>query len=87
MPFNDKWFATAIVDGGQTADDTTWQVFGSVGYRFNQRWSTQVGYRYMQIEKDFGDNDVTIDLSGHRGFIRGHQKRDQGRRARGRVDT
>ena len=64
VPFNDKWFATAFVDGGLTADNTTWQVFGSVGYRFDQRWSTQIGYRYMEIEKDFGDNDVSIDLSG-----------------------
>ena len=40
VPFNDKWFATAFVDGGLTADNTTWQVFSSVGYRFDERWST-----------------------------------------------
>ncbi len=64
VPFNEKWFATAFVDGGLTADNTTWQVFGSVGYRFDERWSTQLGYRHMTIEKDFGEGDVTIDLSG-----------------------
>jgi hypothetical protein len=39
-------------------------VFASVGYRFNPRWSTQVGWRYMEIQKDIGDLDTTLDLSG-----------------------
>jgi hypothetical protein len=39
-------------------------VFASVGYRFNPRWSTQVGWRYMDIQKDIGGLDTTLDLSG-----------------------
>ncbi len=65
LPLNESWFATAFADGGMTSSDTsTWQVFASVGYRFNPRWSTQVGWRYMDIQKDIGGLDTTIDLSG-----------------------
>jgi hypothetical protein len=65
FPFNESWFATAFFDGGMTSSDTsTWQAFGSVGYRFNDRWSTQVGWRYMDVQKDVGDLDVSLDLSG-----------------------
>jgi hypothetical protein len=55
LPLTESWFATAFADGGLTSSDTsTWQVFGSVGYRFNERWSTQLGWRYMDIEKELG---------------------------------
>jgi hypothetical protein len=65
VPFNDSWFATAFVDGGMTSSDTsTWQVFGSVGYRFNERWSTQLGWRHMDVQKEIGGLDVSVDLSG-----------------------
>jgi hypothetical protein len=65
LPLNESWFATAFADGGMTSSDTsTWQVFASVGYRFNPRWSTQVGWRYMDIQKDIGDLDTSLDLSG-----------------------
>lgn len=65
VPFNDKWFGTAFGDfGGTGNDDQTWQVFASVGYKFNERWSTQLGYRYMSVEKEIGGADTTIDLSG-----------------------
>ena len=36
----------------------------SVGYRFNERWSTQVGWRYMDVQKDIGGLDTSLDLSG-----------------------
>ena len=65
LPFNKSWFATAFADGGLTSDETnTWQVFGSVGYRFNERWSTQLGWRYMELEQEVGGQDVSIGLSG-----------------------
>ena len=65
LPLNESWFATAFADGGMTSSDTsTWQVFASVGYRFNPRWSTQVGWRYMDIQKDIGGLDTSLDLSG-----------------------
>jgi hypothetical protein len=65
FPFTESWFATAFFDGGMTSSDTsTWQAFGSVGYRFNERWSTQVGWRHMDVQKDVGDLDVSLGLSG-----------------------
>ena len=36
----------------------------SVGYRFNERWSTQVGWRYMDVQKDIGGLDTSLGLSG-----------------------
>lgn len=63
--FNDKWFATALGDmGGFAGDDSSWQLFGSVGYQFNPTWSVQGGWRYMDVEKDIEGRDVTIALNG-----------------------
>ena len=44
------------------SSDDTWQAFASVGYKFNDRWSTQPGYRYMSIEKEIGGADTSIEL-------------------------
>jgi hypothetical protein len=64
LPFTEHWFATALVDGGSYNDSQTWQAFASVGYRFNQNWSAQAGYRYMNIEKTISGQEVTVDLDG-----------------------
>lgn len=64
--FNDKWFATALVDAGGFAggSDQSWQGFASVGYQFDERWSIQGGWRYMSIEKDVDGQDVEVGLNG-----------------------
>ena len=36
----------------------------AVGYEFNDKWSTQLGYRYMDISKELDGRDVSLDLSG-----------------------
>ena len=65
VPMSEKWFATAFLDlGGTGSNDNTWQAFASVGYRFNERWSTQLGYRYLDIEKEIGGEDASIELYG-----------------------
>lgn len=65
IPFNDNWFAAVFADfGGTASDDQTWQALGSIGYRFNDRWSMQVGYRWMDLEHPVGDNDTKISLGG-----------------------
>ena len=65
VPLNDDWTLTGFADwGGSGGDEQTWQVFGSVKYAFNDKWATQVGYRYMEIEKEVGGRDVTVDLGG-----------------------
>lgn len=65
VPFNDKWFGTAFVDfGGTGSDDKTWQALASVGYKFDDRWSMQLGYRQMDLTHDLGGNPATISMSG-----------------------
>jgi len=65
IPFDDSWFATAFADfGGTASDDQTWQALATVGYRFNDKWSVQAGYRQMDLEHTLGGNDSTISLSG-----------------------
>ncbi len=65
VPLNEEWSLTGFADwGGSGGDDETWQVFGSVKYAFNENWSTQVGYRYMEISKELSGRDVKVDLSG-----------------------
>jgi len=62
----DGWFATIFADVGgfRTGSDLTWQIFGSFGYQFNERWSVQGGWRYVAIEKTINGRDVEIDLNG-----------------------
>jgi hypothetical protein len=64
--FNDKWFATGLADYGgfDGGSDQSWQLFASVGYEFNQRWSMQGGWRYLAIEKEINGQDVEVDLNG-----------------------
>jgi hypothetical protein len=60
-PINDSWFLAGTADWGMSGDESeTWQVYGGVGYRFNERWSTQVGYRHME----FSRNAVEVGLDG-----------------------
>ena len=62
----DHWFATAFADVGglDVGSDFTWQVFGSLGYQFNERWSVQGGWRYVVIDKEIDGRDVENDFSG-----------------------
>lgn len=62
----DRWFATALVDVGgfRAGSDLTWQIFGSLGYQFDERWSVQGGWRYVSIEKEINGRDVELDLNG-----------------------
>ena len=62
----DRWFATLFADVGgfRAGSDLTWQIFGSFGYQFNERWSVHGGWRYVAIEKTIDGRDVEIDLNG-----------------------
>lgn len=65
VPLSEEWALTGFADwGGSGGDDETWQVFGSVKYAFSDKWSTQVGYRYMEISKELDGRDVSVDLGG-----------------------
>lgn len=65
VPLNEDWFLMGFADvGGSGSESNTWQVYGGVGYNFNESWSSQIGYRYMDINKEIGGRDVSIGLSG-----------------------
>jgi hypothetical protein len=66
VALSDAWFATAFGDVGGTGGDSdlTWQVFASIGYQIDPRWSVQGGWRYFSAEKEIEGRDVEIDFSG-----------------------
>jgi hypothetical protein len=64
-PLSDRWFATAFFDYGVNgSDDETSQAFGSVGYFFNEKWSMQVGYRFMNVGTTLNGRNLNLDMSG-----------------------
>jgi hypothetical protein len=65
VPINEKWFVEGFADwGGTGSGDETWQIYGGVGYRISDNWSTQLGYRTMNISKEVDSRDVSADMSG-----------------------
>ena len=65
VPLTENWFATAYGDyGGTGGGDRSWQLFSSLGYRFDDHWSARLGYRYLEIQKEIGELDTTMDLYG-----------------------
>lgn len=66
VPINDQWFFNGFADWGGTGDSETWQLYAGFGYRINEAWSTQAGWRYMNVNKDVGDTNanVNLDMSG-----------------------
>ena len=66
LDITDRWFATALADVGgfRVGSDLTWQIFGSLGYQFNERWSVQGGWRHFVIDKEIGGRDVDTDFNG-----------------------
>lgn len=64
-PIDEHWFVDGVVDWGMAGDDTeTWQGYFGVGYRFNDTWSTQLGYRVMNFSQTIDGKDIDTDLSG-----------------------
>lgn len=66
VALGDKWFATVFGDvGGAGGDsDLTWQLFASIGYQIDPRWSVQGGWRYFSAEKEIEGLDVKTDFNG-----------------------
>lgn len=62
------WFANGYADVGGfgigDASDLTWQAYVGVGYRFNDTWAMQAGYRHLEIDRTFGQSDVNLEISG-----------------------
>jgi hypothetical protein len=64
-PLDEDWSLLGFADwGGSGGGDQSWQVLGAVKYDFNDRWSTEIGYRFMAIDKDLDGQDVSLDLGG-----------------------
>lgn len=61
---NASWHALVLADVGFGESDTTWQLFGTLAYRFNDRGSVVFGYRYMSLDYDTPDYRVDLALSG-----------------------
>ena len=58
---NEKWYLAGYGDVGTGDSNITWQLQGSVGYRFNS-WDIKAGYRYLKWEFDTGSNDLLKEL-------------------------
>jgi hypothetical protein len=64
-PLDEDWSILGFADwGGSGGGDQSWQILGAVQYDFNERWSTEIGYRFMAIEKELDGQDVSLDLGG-----------------------
>ena len=63
--FNDKWFLAGRSDigGFSVGSDLTWSLQGTVGYRFTEKVSAELGYRYL--DTDYKDGDFTYDMAEH----------------------
>ena len=61
-----KWFATAFADIGTFGgdSDSTWQVFASIGYQLDERWSFQGGWRHFSAESEVDGVDVETEFDG-----------------------
>ncbi len=60
---NDSWFLVVKGDIGGlgAASDFTWNLQGSIGYKFNECVSLEVGYRYF--DTDYSDGGFTYDIA------------------------
>ena len=67
-PLSGRWYASGYGDLGGfgigDASNLNWQVTGTVGYRFNERWSMLAGYRHFRVDKTLNGRDMTLELSG-----------------------
>jgi len=59
---NDQWFLAGKSDigGFGAGSDLTWTVQGTVGYRFTEKVSAELGYRYM--DTDYQDGAFVYDI-------------------------
>lgn len=64
VAFNEDWSGTLVLDAGATGSTSTWQGLATLGYRINDNWSVQGGYRYMHARWDADDGRTTLAFSG-----------------------
>lgn len=54
----------AHVGGFDVASDLTWDVFGGVGYQFNDTVSAVAGYRHLEVDYEDGGFIFDVQMSG-----------------------
>jgi hypothetical protein len=59
-----RFMATAYGDVGGGASDLTWQAYGALGYRFDERVLGQIGYRYLSVDYDDDGFVWDVDMGG-----------------------
>tara|TARA_R110002020_G_scaffold26460_16_gene85494 strand:+ start:140 stop:898 length:759 start_codon:yes stop_codon:yes gene_type:complete len=59
-----KWSLTGYGDAGGYDGRSTWQLLGTLNYRFSDRFSVSAGYRHMSIEYEDAKTRLDIDMSG-----------------------
>lgn len=65
VTLNDEWKLKGFADwGGAGSGTESWQVYAGAAYAINDRWSTEIGYRYMEISNDLKGRDVSLNVSG-----------------------
>lgn len=65
VALNDEWQLKGFADwGGAGSGAESWQVYAGASYAMNDRWLTEVGYRYMDISNDLKGRDVSLNVSG-----------------------
>lgn len=66
LNLTDKLYLAARGDigGFGVGSDLAWNVFGSLGYQWNERLSTELGYRYLSMDYSDGGFIFDADMSG-----------------------
>lgn len=54
----------AHVGGFGIASDITWDIFGGLGYAFNDRYSAVIGYRHLAVDYEKGSFLFDVEMSG-----------------------
>lgn len=52
--FNNRLYAVALGFVGGGASNYQWDLYGGLGYAFNERWAAFAGYRAMKVDYDNG---------------------------------
>jgi hypothetical protein len=60
------WYGTVLGDVGGfgVGSDITWSVFGGVGYRFTDWFSTTLGYRFLHVDYNHDDFALNGNVQG-----------------------
>lgn len=64
VAFNDRTYGALFVDAGGSDDSRSWQALATIGYRLNDRWEFQGGYRHLEAEWDSDFGESSLEFSG-----------------------